>query len=518
MADLPISGLVDGNPLQTDDTGVVVRSPGGAGSNRRVTFERILATAANGGVTIQDAATSVGGLLTLEDGGGVDKLLFDVAEDASRGGIRHLPVDYTQTLAAEVTYALQWDSTVTTNIPAGGGIGNDTAPAMVGSIGTIIFLDQGNLFSSSLLFNQGTQIDCRANIGPVYTLVNQPRISAGIAGAFTCSQHNALRIQPNWGGSNVAGGTITQTNATLIFITSTVDATVGTASVTTWSGVHIFSPTLTGGGTIGTWTGFTLEDITGPTTIVGFQSNMNSGTFINHDGTAAVNLGGALQFSAGAGAVDVSLSRGAANRLDLASGDTLRLIAGTLQLIDATAGLSVATAGEMNLVADRIGFNVAPAGSENYMTISAPARTASAGGTDIVNCLNSSGGAITLTAAYTNGAQWTVNAPTFVDGGGGSLVNAANMIIQTSVAFGTNRYGLLITANPSGGTLNYALRVLNGDARFDARVDIDNPIALGGGATATLGTIGGSGPTVAAQAQWLEIDIGGTAHWIPVWT
>ena len=83
---------------------------------------------------------------------------------------------------------------------------------------------------------------------------------------------------------------------------------------------------------------------------------------------------------------------------------------------------------------------------------------------------------------------------------------------------GTNRYGVLILSNPSGGTLNYALRVQNGDSRFDGRTDINNGVALGGGAAATLGTIGGSGPTAAAQAQWLEIDIGGVAHWIPVWT
>lgn len=43
-----------------------------------------------------------------------------------------------------------------------------------------------------------------------------------------------------------------------------------------------------------------------------------------------------------------------------------------------------------------------------------------------------------------------------------------------------------------------------------------NP-ALGGGAAATLGTIGGSGPAAAAQASWIKIYIGTTAHWIPVW-
>ena len=49
-------------------------------------------------------------------------------------------------------------------------------------------------------------------------------------------------------------------------------------------------------------------------------------------------------------------------------------------------------------------------------------------------------------------------------------------------------------------------------------LDLNNGVALGGGAAPTLGTIGGSGPTTAAQAQWLEIDIGGTPHWIAVWT
>ena len=41
--------------------------------------------------------------------------------------------------------------------------------------------------------------------------------------------------------------------------------------------------------------------------------------------------------------------------------------------------------------------------------------------------------------------------------------------------------------------------------------------ALGAAASATLGTIGATGPTVAAQAQWLEIEIGGVSHFIAVW-
>jgi hypothetical protein len=43
-------------------------------------------------------------------------------------------------------------------------------------------------------------------------------------------------------------------------------------------------------------------------------------------------------------------------------------------------------------------------------------------------------------------------------------------------------------------------------------------IALGGGAAATLGTIGGSGPGTAAQFEWLKVfDTSGNAIFIPVW-
>ena len=47
---------------------------------------------------------------------------------------------------------------------------------------------------------------------------------------------------------------------------------------------------------------------------------------------------------------------------------------------------------------------------------------------------------------------------------------------------------------------------------------VDDNYALGGGSSATLGTIGGSGPSSAGQAQWLKINIDGTDHWVPAWT
>lgn len=42
-------------------------------------------------------------------------------------------------------------------------------------------------------------------------------------------------------------------------------------------------------------------------------------------------------------------------------------------------------------------------------------------------------------------------------------------------------------------------------------------VALGGGAAPTFGTIGGGGPTAAAQNSWLRVKIAGVVSFIPVW-
>lgn len=71
----------------------------------------------------------------------------------------------------------------------------------------------------------------------------------------------------------------------------------------------------------------------------------------------------------------------------------------------------------------------------------------------------------------------------------------------------------LFTTPDGSATLSLALRINSAQ-----HCDFQTNQALGGGAAATLGTIGGSGPTAAAQAQWLEIEIGGVVHWVPAWT
>ena len=213
---------------------------------------------------------------------------------------------------------------------------------------------------------------------------------------------------------------------------------------------------------------------------------------------------------------DVALLRSA--------GDVLRMIGAEALEWDFNAApnsirVTSSTGASLNIDTLEVAFGpgVTADGTNNWVFAFAPGLRSTNLAGDYSEVLFTSSTAISVAHAITNFATWTVNAPSIVIAGG-SIVNAANVLIQTNMNQGTNRYGLLITSSPSGGTLNYALRCTLGDARFDGRVDVNNPIALGGGAAATLGTIGGGGPTAAAQAQWVEIDIGGTAHWIAVWT
>lgn len=147
----------------------------------------------------------------------------------------------------------------------------------------------------------------------------------------------------------------------------------------------------------------------------------------------------------------------------------------------------------------------------------APADTVTIGG-EYSQFLLTQAGNVTVNANI-NAFGWTINAPAFT-AGTGTLTTAAALNVGGNPNLATtNRVGVRIISNPSGGSgVNAALWVTAGLSRFDGRVDINQPIALGGGAAATLGTIGGTGPTAAAQAQWVEIDINGVSHWIPAWT
>ena len=147
----------------------------------------------------------------------------------------------------------------------------------------------------------------------------------------------------------------------------------------------------------------------------------------------------------------------------------------------------------------------------------APADTVTIGG-EYSQFLLTQAGNVTIDANV-SAFGWTINAPSFT-AGTGTLTTAAALNVGGNPNLATvNRVGVRIISNPSGGSgVNAALWVTAGRSQFDGIVDINNGDALGGGAAATLGTIGGTGPTAAAQAQWVQIEINGVNHWLPAWT
>jgi hypothetical protein len=102
---------------------------------------------------------------------------------------------------------------------------------------------------------------------------------------------------------------------------------------------------------------------------------------------------------------------------------------------------------------------------------------------------------------------------------GGLTISGSRTIV---VASSTTGAGPAVSENDvlagvSGAAIVWKLNSSTGKATVQS-LDVNDGIALGGGAAPTLGTIGGSGPTAAGQAQWLRVSIGGTAHYIPAWT
>ena len=225
-----------------------------------------------------------------------------------------------------------------------------------------------------------------------------------------------------------------------------------------------------------------------------------------------------LSLSLGAAGGDVQLNwNGSAFEWDWLTGDDLRLSANadpshTLQ------SANFGTDSEFRFGFDRFAFGQTGAVGNQVGIFVAPTRDTSVAG-EWSDFLLTQAGNITLNAAMGLVAGWTINAPS-ITLGTGTVTTAGALNVGGNVNQGSvNRFGIRVLSNPSGGSgVNAALWITAGLSRFDGRVDINNGIALGGGAAATLGTIGGSGPTAAAQAQWVEIDVGGTAHWIPAWT
>lgn len=127
-------------------------------------------------------------------------------------------------------------------------------------------------------------------------------------------------------------------------------------------------------------------------------------------------------------------------------------------------------------------------------------------GVYVRNVALSGGGTTTLAAIY------GVDFDSISSGG-----NVPKVVVRSALTAATNAFFLQNNGGAQSDFGTGAIRV-GGLSTFDGFVDLNKPVALGGGAVPTLGTIGGSGPTTAAQAQWVQIDVNGVAHWIAAWT
>lgn len=110
------------------------------------------------------------------------------------------------------------------------------------------------------------------------------------------------------------------------------------------------------------------------------------------------------------------------------------------------------------------------------------------------------------------GTSSLTNQRTFYINQGPNIASNVNMTITNAAVMaigpGTG------TSGAGGGTVtitnNYSIWA-------ETKCRMDAAVALGGGASATLGTIGGSGPTTAAQNEWLELHTQNGKRFVPCW-
>lgn len=348
-----------------------------------------------------------------------------------------------------------------------------------------------------------------------------PQTRATVSGAtMTKTIQTAVRLSPTFStvnGSTVNLGTITGLDC-LQPAVALFQPQAGVENMTSYTGVNF--PNMTFGGA--------------NRTIRVINSALNAATnvrCINHTGTAASTHNGQLRFEADL----TGVTFGASQDFQLGWGGAGFFFAqqntgstGQLRVSSETPGnstqrwLFTTSAGsdqEFNFNCEyfSIGAQTGSVGNQVGVFV-AGTRTTQING-DWSDFLLTQAGNLTLNNTMGTVAGWTINAPS-LSAGTGSATNATALLIGGNPGQATgDRTGLRIISNPSGGGgVNAALYVTAGRSRFDGIVDINNGVALGGGAAATLGTIGGSGPTAAAQAQWVQIEVNGVNHWIPAWT
>ena len=148
-------------------------------------------------------------------------------------------------------------------------------------------------------------------------------------------------------------------------------------------------------------------------------------------------------------------------------------------------------------------FGVGIVGAANTQNV-----TSIAGVSAQVWTANGSAGVVTRAQAYL--AQ---SALVF----GATITRAMGMLIEAQTVGVTDNIGIWIETPAGGGGLSDAIHVVGGRTFIGGAIHIAQGVALGGGAAPVVGTIGGAGPAVAAQNEWLAITTQNGAGFVPVW-
>lgn len=326
-------------------------------------------------------------------------------------------------------------------------------------------------FNMALVFNNGMNIrnvsGVTANFGPNQSYIDQPNIAADNA-VISMSMSRSFLSQPTFGGIN--GGTLNLTTWASLQCFGTLNAG---CNVTNKYGLWYTDP-LGAGGSLTNQYAVYIDNIIRGTNNYGIYSLMSSGAnryFIRHTGTALSTFAGDVHVNDG---VSLVLGTEGGNRVELlrSAAGIFRMggVGGTnnealewnfdsapnvVSLGSPTGAGLLLTGGSGEVVLG--GGGLLPDGTNNWaIAWNFAARATSLAG-DYADVLFTPGANITVNHAIGQLAGVIFNEPGITIGTG-SVVTAANVIIQTSVSQGTNRYGLLVTSNPSGGTLNYCAR------------------------------------------------------------
>ncbi len=500
----------------------------------------IVVNAVNGTVTVQDNAVPIGSVFSVLDNSGFAFADFDPS-DINLGYHNSIVSGgpFSTLELVDGMDSMRWwpgDRTFTSSqgnlMRLSGTHVLDYVNASFGGLNlqaTLEHSQAGNALNHALLFNHGNTYrntsDENNNYGPIQGFIDQPNIQVNRStpGAITMPLFRSFLSQPSF-NRTAADGSLTVTSAANAQFFGTVETGI---AITTWTRIELGPFQAPATGAITTLRGIDIADEAQPTNTTSIriqQNDLGGGTFrsIEAIGTAISTFAADVHANDGVAFVlgSVASSRVAVLR---SSAGVARTIAigganneGVDLDLDATAdvaewssstgaGFKWSPTGAANAVASLVmGDALDPAGVANWWMAWAPGARTVDGVGSWSDILFSPGADVDLDG----NAMTTVSAVEFSEPGialaGGSVVNAFTVVI--------------VDAPTEGTGLNGALWVQSGSARFDGRVDINNPIALGAGAAATLGTIGGTGPTAAAQRDWVEIDVNGSARWIATWS